>query len=88
LNIIDTWNNDDGKPILVIERARWLKRAIQKVVARGDVLSKIQWKRQCEHIHKYSNCITLVEIQLQGDPTNEDAQKMLSKYQFQLIKIF
>jgi phosphoribosylanthranilate isomerase len=57
-------------------------------VARGDVLSKIQWKQQCEDIHKYSNCVTLAEIQLQGDPTNEGVQKMLSKSQAPLTKVF
>jgi len=70
----------------MIERAKWLERDIQKVVAKGGVLSKIWWKHQCEHIHKYSNCVTLVEIQLQGYPTNEGAQKMLSKSQF--TKVF
>jgi hypothetical protein len=86
-NLIDTWNNDDGKPISMIEGVRWLE-SHQKVVDRSDVLSKIQWKWQCEHIHKYSNCVTLAEIQLQGDPTNEGAQKILAKSQVQLTKVF
>jgi hypothetical protein len=70
----------------MIEGAKWLEMAIQKVVAKGGVLSKIWWKQQCEHIHKYSNCVTLAEIQLQSDPTNEGAQKMFSKSQF--TKVF
>jgi hypothetical protein len=72
----------------VIERAGCLERAIQKVVARGDILSKIWWKQLCEHIHKYSNCVTHAEIQLQGDPTNEGVQLMLSKSQAPLTKVF
>jgi hypothetical protein len=40
-SLINTWNNDDGKPISMIEGAKWLEMAIQKVVAKGGVLSKI-----------------------------------------------
>ncbi len=45
-------------------------------------------KRPNELIHEYSNCVMFVEVQLQGDPTNESACEMFSESQVQFTKVF
>jgi hypothetical protein len=86
--LLQAWAGDSLTPPNDQGWAYWIEAAIKRVMIYNNRLAKAKRRLKGAMIRSHTEKIQLVEVQLQGDPTNEGVRDILSDSQVKLAEVY
>jgi hypothetical protein len=86
--LLQAWAGDSLTPPSDQGWAYWIEAAIKRVMIYNNCLAKAKRCLKGAMIRSHTEKIKLVEVQLQGDPTNEGVRDILSGSQAKLAEVY